>query len=853
MNEDDPSSNGLDQLARRLDRLEEAMRAQATRLQQIEQYLSRAPRSPEADARDERRHPYEPLLRTQQERHAQQTPPAPTTGAGAQTPPPPAHEQAQAREDAAARRDAPAHDAAPQRDDAARRRDEGAGRSGEAATGNERSSWEGVPLSGYGNAAGARAAGATRRKESRRSDFESLIGGSWFLWIGIIAVSFGVAFFLKWAFESQWIGPTGRVMLGAAAGVGFLALGERLRWRGLRQYAYVLSGGGILILYLSIYAAYGFYQLIAQLPAFLLMIAVTATAVLLSARLDALPIAILGLVGGFLTPILLSTGRDNETGLFSYIALLDAGVLTLAYLKRWRSLYYMSFVATLMMITGWATIHYAPEKLWTTVFFTSLFFLLFSLLAVVHNVLPRRPAAWFDITLIIANATFYFSMNYGMLNQAGYHSWLGSFALTLSAFYVLLFYLAWSRHPADRLLNYSLVGAGITFFTLALAIQLDGQWVTIGWACEAAVLAWVGLRAGVSAPRHASIFVFSVAVTHWLTIDLFNFAARNSEAAVAFTPLLNSRAAACAALVAASAIIVRLYRQAGGRVTEEERSVMTTAFTLAGNLLAFTILTLDTDEYFQRQKALVGGQTGNGNEAVGRLENARLLTLTALWTLYGAAALAIGIVRRVRALRLAALALLVCTVFKVLTLDLDFAAARWHTTLLNPTFAAFTLLVVALAVCASLYGRAESHIAASERTVVLPALVVAANLLAIVALSAEAQGYFEREIALGGLDEGRLRDLHFARQLSLSIIWMLYGAGALLFGRLRGNRLLRVTALLLLGVTTLKVFFWDLSSLERVYRIISFIVLGLILLAISYFYQKSQQRPDEVEAEAENA
>ena len=133
----------------------------------------------------------------------------------------------------------------------------------------------------------------------------------------------------------------------------------------------------------------------------------------------------------------------------------------------------------------------------------------------------------------------------------------------------------------------------------------------------------------------------------------------------------------------------------------------------------------------------------------------------------------------------------------------------------------------------------------------MPVLIVIANVLAVVALSAEAAGYFDAGRAALA-DAVRLRDLGLAKQLSLSVVWALYGAGLLVVGRVRQRRLLRVMSLALLSLTTLKVFFWDLSSLDRVYRIISFIVLGAILLAVSYLYQKSQQRASE-EDEADNA
>ncbi|HEX8186675.1 MAG TPA: DUF2339 domain-containing protein, partial [Blastocatellia bacterium] len=251
-----------------------------------------------------------------------------------------------------------------------------------------------------------------------RGDLEARIGGNWFNRIGIIAISIGVAFFLKYAFDNQWIGPWGRVLIGVGIGLGFLIAGEQLRRR-YANYAYGLTGGGVLILYLSIYAAYAFFRepLIGQMPAFICMAIVTATASLLSARYSALPIAFLGLIGGFLTPLLLSTKVDNQVGLFGYIALLDVGVLALAYSKQWRSLNYSAFIATVLMFAGWMFVWYTEEKLWTTIFFLTLFFVIFALLAVLYNVVNQRPTMWIDLGLVFANALLYFGTSYQLLEE----------------------------------------------------------------------------------------------------------------------------------------------------------------------------------------------------------------------------------------------------------------------------------------------------------------------------------------------------------------------------------------------------------------------------------------------------
>lgn len=821
--------------------------------------------------------------------------------------------------------------------------------------------------------------------EPKRRDLESAIGGKWFNWIGIIAVTFGVAFFLKFAFDKQWIGPIGRIGFSALLGITLLYVGERLRRRGLNAYAYVLSGGGILILYLADYAAYDFYHLIGQTVAFPLMALVTTTAVLLSVRLNALPVAILGLIGGFLTPLLLSTGVDNEIGLFTYIALLDAGVLAVAYFKRWRSLDFLSFAGTVAITIGWTLKFFEPGKIWTTIVFLSVFFLLYALLALFHNVLPGRQTRWFDVALAIANATFYFGLSYALLIQSGFDQTTpATQALLVSICFTQLFYMTWRWSPDDRLLRYIYVGAAATFFTIAFAIQLELHWVTIAWAVEALMLAWVGLRTGEKAVHHAALTVFCVAVGHWFFWDMPVFAYGVDPS---FVPLLNRRALSGAILVGAIAGAAWLYKRSD-ELSEYERATVRTFFLLTGNAVALTLLTLDLNDYFNARLSLSGATHGSMR---GPIESARQFSVSALWTVYATTMLAVGILRRSAFLRWGGLLLLLAVICKVVALDSAFYAAWWHLPVVNLTFMIYVLVVAALAFVAWLYGRAPGvdgpqqwakpvivltasvlalaalslevfgyydrlltavalrepstsmfeegriftlalvwtfyatgaflvgmwrkarawrvgglllltlttplvllslgyyaaawHVLVFNRTfgafaIFVAALwvvartyarsgaafeeallvrriaTVAANVFAIVALSAQAAGYYDAKTA-AELDHAgamalwsndftvRLRNLSLAKQLSLSVVWGLYASGLLIAGRLRRLLLLRVMGLALLSLTILKVFIWDVSSLERIYRIISFIMLGAILLVVSYFYQLSQQRAEE--------
>ena len=628
---------------------------------------------------------------------------------------------------------------------------------------------------------------------SRRGDLEARIGGNWFNRIGVVAIFLGVTFFLKYAVDKEWIGPAGRVSIGIAVGLGFLILGERLRKR-YPSYAYGLTGGGVAVLYAAIWFASGKkYDLLSQPVAFAFMAVVTATASLLAARYNALPIAVLGLIGGFLTPILLSTGVDREAGLFTYIALLDLGVLALAYSKQWRSLNYMAFISTVLMFAAWMVEWYSPDKLWTTIFFLTLLFAIFALLAVLYNVVNRRPTGWLDLAMVFSNALLYFGTSYELLDD-NHHGILGLFALLVSVFYMGLGYFTYNRDREDRLLIFTFLGLAFLFAVLAVPIQFDQHWVTMGWAIEGAVMSWIGLRANDRKSRYAALVVFGVAVAHWFYVDMREFAYHATET---FLPLLNRRGLSCAVLVAALAAAVVIYKRTKSNVEDDERSMFVGLYMLAANTMAVILLSLDANDYFNQKKT--GVQQAGTDKA--RLDNAHYFTLSALWAIYGAAALIVGIKRRLKLIRAAALALLAAAIVLVLLLDLSYYNAPWHTLAFNQTFGAFALLIGALASGAWFYAKAKD-IDDEERRLALGALIGAANLLAIIALSAEALGHFDRAQAIASGEV--IAHLENAKQLALSAVWTIFGATALIIGIRRRSEAVRMGSLMLLGLATAK-------------------------------------------------
>ena len=212
------------------------------------------------------------------------------------------------------------------------------------------------------------------RPPSPEVSLETRIGGQWLNRIGIIAVLVGLSYFLKLAIENDWIGPGARVAIGLIAGVGLIWWSERFRARAFTAFAYSLKAIGIGALYLSLWAAFPFYHLVSAPVAFFAMILVTAGSVAMSLRQNSELLAAFALVGGFLTPVLVSTNQNHEVALFCYVILLDLGTVWVVAVRGWQRLLLASFIGTSLLFGAWASSYYTEDQLATTLFFASFFF-----------------------------------------------------------------------------------------------------------------------------------------------------------------------------------------------------------------------------------------------------------------------------------------------------------------------------------------------------------------------------------------------------------------------------------------------------------------------------------------------
>ena len=496
----------------------------------------------------------------------------------------------------------------------------------------------------------------------READLESRIGSHWLNRIGIAALLIGVSYFLKFAFENNWIGPAGRVTIGLLAGIVVVVWSERFRARGYRTFSYSLKAVGIGTLYLSLWAAFQIYSLIPSGIAFVAMLAVTAATGVLAVTQDAEILAAFALTGGFTTPLLLSTGQNRELALFSYVALLDLAALALVVFRPWRRLLLLSYAGTLLLFIAWYATFYNRSQLSLTTAFASLFFALFAIAPLVGQPAAAGSSSVLPF-LAFVNAGAYFLEIYAMFSDVS-KTGIAWFSVGLAAIYISLSRQVRARQTdrgTGQTLQFLHLALAIGFITIAIPIRLDAHWITIGWFVEAAVLLWVAERIHSDFLNVFAIGALILGVGRLLLIDNFS----------STTLFFNARMATFSVAIAVLGIVAWYGRD---RADELGQSAAAGAV-IALNLLALIALGHEIADYYAWQTIEVRPPFGRWNPAswaaVRRVEIARDFTYSALGMAYGAMLMTIGLWRRSAFVRWQALVLIAATILKVFIYDVS--------------------------------------------------------------------------------------------------------------------------------------------------------------------------------------
>ena len=490
-------------------------------------------------------------------------------------------------------------------------------------------------------------------------NFERRIGQYWLNRIGIVAMLIGVSYFLKYAFENNWIGPSGRIAIGVLAGIGLVVWSEWFRKRGHRAFSYSLKAIGIGTLYLSMWSAFQVYHLIPASIAFVAMAIVTGATIAMALGEDAEVLASFALIGGFATPVLLSTGQNHEIALFSYICLLDLAMFAMVIFKPWRPLLWGSFVGTVALYSGWQAEFYSRAERPTTVLFAALFAAIFAAipLSAKQHTSTRFASPSITLTVLpLLNAAAFFLALYEMYNPE--RVTLTWYALALAAVYLAI--SNWFRQrfmdQDAKFITLLHVAIAIAFITIAIPLKLDAEWITIGWLIESAVLLWISVRTQTAFLRYLAVAALILGIVRLLLYDTYQ----------TDTLILNARFATYLVAIAILAGVVKF----GKPYASERELPLLDLAVIVLNLLALIALTREASDYFDRNLSLSYRTAANAVSFV-QMRIAREFSYSAIWLVYGAVLMAVGFTRRSAFIRWQALVLIAMTIGKVFLYDVS--------------------------------------------------------------------------------------------------------------------------------------------------------------------------------------
>lgn len=492
---------------------------------------------------------------------------------------------------------------------------------------------------------------------------ESRVGSQWFNRIGILAVLIGMAWFLKFAIDNEWIGPLGRIVIGLIAGAGLIAWSERFRAKKYVAFSYSLKAVGTGVLYLSLWAAFSMYHLIPSSLAFLAMIVVTAFNGYLAWAQESELLALYAIVGALGTPLLVSTGENHEVALFSYLLMLDIAVLVLVLLRPWSRLLFGAFLGTVMFVLGWWAEFYTQPQADRTAFFLICFFLIFAFAPrlVRLKILDSGTLSGWDsfavMILPVCNAALGFIAFYGLLDTKT-AEWAGPWLAVLFA----SFYLVLLRLPAVGLLKegrpvlHSLhLATAVVFLTIALPMKAHGRWLTIGWLVEGAALLWTARRNHSQLLRVLSLLCLGLGLLAVLAI--------NPNAST--VPLFNERFGTNCVAIAVFAFAAWLAYRSRNEDSELVPSWTALAATAVLIINALILYTIGFEIHCFWWSRLWHGNFSSYRSYAMDAQ----FTYSAFFMTFGAVLLAVGFWRRSAFLRWQALVILAVSIGKVFLVD----------------------------------------------------------------------------------------------------------------------------------------------------------------------------------------
>jgi len=653
-------------------------------------------------------------------------------------------------------------------------------------------------------------------------DIEKFIGENLINKIGIAILVLGIAFFVKYAIDQNWINEVGRVGIGFLCGIILIGIGHRLR-NNYRSFSSVLVGGALAIFYFTAAFAFHQYGLISQTAAFIIMVVITAFAVILSVLYNRLELAVLATVGGFITPFLVSTGEGNYIVLFTYLCILNAGLIVLAFYKRWYALNYIAFVFTVLIYGGWIIGEYS-SKIFSyagTFVFGTVFYFMFLTMSIIHAV--KKPvklnAADFSLLLIVNLA--YYAAGIFLLLHEKMEQFKGLFTVSLGLINLVLAYVFFKRKYIDRNFIFLLIGLTLTFISLAAPVQLKGNYITLFWSAETVLLFWLYQRSFIKLLKIASVLL-TVLTLCSLLMDWSNIYGSNETVVTVITNkgFITTLFTSCCMIVLSA-----LFRKEANTFYEQgiTNNLVRNFYILLSVALCYLSGALEI--YYQFTHRYVN--TGLNYIYLQLYTTAFII---ALFLLLNRLRFTIPVYIRLGLPALVFFMYVLNTPGVYITekllleqkeLSLHFLAHLWAIILL--------LLLIFITIKFVISGReafANSVNTFSWITVIGIVIVLSVEIrILYIWLTYRDQAsikYYETLYSKAGL----------------SIVWGICSFVLIWLGLHYRLRALRIIALSLFGITLVKLFAYDITNISPGGKIAAFILLGALLLIVSFMYQR---------------
>jgi len=700
----------------------------------------------------------------------------------------------------------------------------------------------------------------TISKTKRKSDLEKFVGENLINKLGILITVIGVAIGAKYSIENELISPLTRIILGYIFGLGLLGFGIKLK-KNYINYSAVLVSGAMAIMYFISFFAYSYYNLIPQLFTFILMFVFTAFTVIAALKYDKQIIAHIGLVGAYAVPFLLSDGSGKVAILFSYTAILNIGILIIAFKKYWKPLYYVSFALTWIMYMSWYFLDYsASEHFGLALLFLIVFFVIFYVTFLAYKLNQKEKFGALDIIMLLINSFIFFGIGYSILSDHALgEQLLGVFALGNAILHFVVGLVIYKRKLGNKNLFYFVIALVLTFITLAVPIQLDGNWVTLFWVVEAALLFWIARTKQIATYERISyvlmFLAFGSILQDWYEVyELNQFQYGDKHLASIF----NIQFLSSLLFVAAFGFIAWMRRNAKYPSVMGPKNWLVQIFSVVIPALFLLSLYLsfrfEIANYFNQwyvQSAIEITPDGSTYASTQRDEDIRGFKViwVLIYSLFFLASLSLLNMKKIKnkALGYVGFGCNIIAILVFLTQGLYILSELRESYLDNELTSYFesgalnigiryiAFIFLGLIVFVTRKFRLEHF----KNQYLNNLFNLILHIVIVWVLSSE---------LLHWLD---IAENNAAYKLGLSILWGVYSLWLIVFGIWKNKQYLRIGAIALFGITLIKLFFYDISHLNTISKTIVFVSLGVLLLVISFLYNKYKNKiNNEVENES---